>query len=377
MRLSIAVVALLSIFDQFFLAAGDTFHRRALNIPKLYHHHEYVRRKFRNPFPYSVLNHELYHARNVVVSPTSVAPNISSPAPLPILAFSSRAMDAIWDNRTETACMHALAQMNGTAPNPSGVAACYNVAHFDNSSGVFQADLRIYRISAPVEDWVTLESVQISVGIAYSGAAIVGWTPNVAKRGGFSESWPATQSIDMLPKRSPLAANSPQKLSIRQFSSKITQYMPGSAINELVTGASFLSLSLLTVFRSAALQALSIPTITLTLHAKNVTPISTILSLTQASFLTGLFAHQIPANANSDSKAIAPPLSTPVIQDVEFVMPGTKLEGFPTGLVITLLWTVLFVVTVGGGTIIRMKVRDQYKRRMRRSLKSESKVFVL
>lgn len=48
-----------------------------------------------------------------------------------------------------------------------------------------------------------------------------------------------------------------------------------------------------------------------------------------------------------------------------FVLPGTTLGIFPTGLIITSAWAGVFLGAVGYGTIIRMKFRDHYRRRLR------------
>lgn len=49
-----------------------------------------------------------------------------------------------------------------------------------------------------------------------------------------------------------------------------------------------------------------------------------------------------------------------------FVMPGTRLGGFPVGLAVTGAWTVALVAVVGFGTVGRVRFREQYRRRVRR-----------
>ena len=48
------------------------------------------------------------------------------------------------------------------------------------------------------------------------------------------------------------------------------------------------------------------------------------------------------------------------------MLPGTRLGVFPVGLVVVGGWTVLFLAVVGWGTVGRVAVRGQYRRRVRR-----------
>ncbi len=54
--------------------------------------------------------------------------------------------------------------------------------------------------------------------------------------------------------------------------------------------------------------------------------------------------------------------------DAGFVMPGRTLSIFPVGLIITSVWTVMFLVTVSVGTVDRVRFREAYRRRMKREL---------
>ena len=49
-------------------------------------------------------------------------------------------------------CPSALESMQSVV-NPSGLAACYNVPFFDSSTGTFVVDLRLFRVSAPVDQF--------------------------------------------------------------------------------------------------------------------------------------------------------------------------------------------------------------------------------
>ena len=77
---------------------------------------------------------------------------------------------------------------------------------------------------------------------------------------------------------------------------------------------------------------------------------------TEASFVNGIFANPAPSPGN----AALPASETP------FILPGTTLGIFPTGLIVTLAWALGFVGAVGYGTIGRIRFRDQYRLRMKR-----------
>ena len=77
-----------------------------------------------------------------------------------------------WDAAAQAACTTNLLALNGVASNPSGLAACYNLPKFDNITGVFGADLRIYKISEPTGGFVGIPTNSIQVGLSYIGATV-------------------------------------------------------------------------------------------------------------------------------------------------------------------------------------------------------------
>ena len=72
--------------------------------------------------------------------------------------------------------------MNGNASNPSGMAVCYNVMQMDNTTGVFMADVRLYKIAAPTGDWAALDMKKVSTSLAYLGATVSQEQPPTTKR---------------------------------------------------------------------------------------------------------------------------------------------------------------------------------------------------
>lgn len=79
---------------------------------------------------------------------------------------------AKWNAQTEAACSTALIALHGVATNPSGIAACYNIESLNNSTGVFEVDLRLYRIAAPSSGWVKLNPSSVGVGLSYVNATV-------------------------------------------------------------------------------------------------------------------------------------------------------------------------------------------------------------
>ena len=77
-----------------------------------------------------------------------------------------------WNQQTADACTTTLEALNGVANNPSGMAVCYNLPYLDNTTGVFEADLRLYMISAPTGSFANISSANVQVGLAYNGATV-------------------------------------------------------------------------------------------------------------------------------------------------------------------------------------------------------------
>lgn len=76
-----------------------------------------------------------------------------------------------WDEETEAACQESLKRLT-IASNPSGACICYNLPSLDTSSGVFEADLRVYRFNEPSGDFQGIAPEDIEVGLMYDGASV-------------------------------------------------------------------------------------------------------------------------------------------------------------------------------------------------------------
>ena len=139
----------------------------------LMQHHDYLARRVAQE-AHAVINHEAYHQRNVVQSSPADTPT-SAPVVAPAATPKAQAVainPSVWKNQTSAACLKSLTALNGNASNPSGLAACYNVQSWNSSTGIFEADLQLYRIAAATGDWVTLITQAVNVGLSYSGATV-------------------------------------------------------------------------------------------------------------------------------------------------------------------------------------------------------------
>jgi hypothetical protein len=70
-----------------------------------------------------------------------------------------------WTALTHAACQSTLASLR-RSPNPAGSSVCFNLPSLDTNTGVFEADLRLYRVFPPTGAWegVRAEDVDVSVG---------------------------------------------------------------------------------------------------------------------------------------------------------------------------------------------------------------------
>jgi hypothetical protein len=69
------------------------------------------------------------------------------------------------------ACLNAVNNYNA-AVNPSGIVACYNIAFYDNSTGVFQTDVRLYQKSDPAGDFVGVAPSDYSMSFSIPEATL-------------------------------------------------------------------------------------------------------------------------------------------------------------------------------------------------------------
>lgn len=69
-------------------------------------------------------------------------------------------------------CSSTLSGIPANQADPSGMAVCYNLPTLDNQTGVFQADMRLYRIADATGNFAGLSADAVQVALQYNGAAV-------------------------------------------------------------------------------------------------------------------------------------------------------------------------------------------------------------
>lgn len=77
-----------------------------------------------------------------------------------------------WNEATDTACRSQLASLPRGPSNPSGHSICFNLPSLDATRGIFEADLRLYRVADPRGDFVDMDSEQVDVGVSFAAADV-------------------------------------------------------------------------------------------------------------------------------------------------------------------------------------------------------------
>lgn len=161
--------------------------------------------------------------------------NAADTAPLaslmPASGDASQADLTKWEEQTRAACMGALGSLNGQASNPSGIAVCYNLPFLDNKTGVFQAELRMYNVSAPIDPWKGVTAADVSMTLSYLGATVQNMAGNFTKR---DISWPPIRSRELsdglLVERQ--NTNSMIELKVLMYVGRVNSNLMGSAMTQ-------------------------------------------------------------------------------------------------------------------------------------------------
>ena len=129
-----------------------------------------------------VLNHADYKVRNVDTTGLQGKAVVSaSPSETAATTTPFPTMSPI-DNATHAACVSSLMSLNGQAASATGISVCYNIAYFNNSTGTFEADVRLYRVSPPTGEWASLVQTSASVGLVYPNASVADGTGGITGR---------------------------------------------------------------------------------------------------------------------------------------------------------------------------------------------------
>jgi hypothetical protein len=105
-----------------------------------------------------------------------------------------------------------------------------------------------------------------------------------------------------------------------------------------------------------------IPSITITAQNPSGKVTEATLSSNMTTFVNGVFSGTgtpITSSALASATALAN-------SNIKFTVPGQKLAIFPIGLIVTVVWTILFIANLAWGTYGRFQFREQYRRRMLR-----------
>lgn len=241
-----------------------------------------------------------------------------------------------WNTMANTACQAALKSV-GEATNPSGTCVCYNLPLLNNSTGTFEADLRLFQLSEPRGDFQGIPQDSIEVELSYNGASVseVSQQPlkRVKARQDNTEDLPLLQSYLFI----------------------------GQVDEDRMSGGVDVD----------KLQALVMPIVTLKATNGNGQSVSTVISSNEAAFVAGEFSKDdIMSNYRMAELAVEAELAALKNGTVAFVLPGTQLMIFPIGLIITSVWLVLGFIAYGMGTYARYNFRESHRRRMAVASKS-------
>ncbi len=222
------------------------------------------------------------------------------------------------------ACTSGLSGVSSVS-NQAGIAACYNILQHDLSQGAFQADLRLYLADQPTGSFADIQPSNMMIGVTY----------------------PPSTTFESLMKRSlrtPVARQSSSMTEMQQYS-LMGHIDPSLDLSKL---------------NATELMSLMVPQISINaVSSTTANPISTNVSTTDmVYFVTGDFVGQFSTSLMTPQmQALAMSASS------KFVLPGTTFGIFPTGGIVTTVWTVLFVVSYGVGTFGRLRHRNVYRAR--------------
>ncbi|KAI1801776.1 hypothetical protein F4811DRAFT_555491 [Daldinia bambusicola] len=237
-----------------------------------------------------------------------------------------------WNTDTTAACVTALSQLVA-ASNPSGTAVCYNLFSLDQNAGKFMADLRLFQVSTPFGDFEGIPPEDISVGLQYNGASVS----------------PVGQGVQ--PEKTSKRENStPTLLQAYMFVGQIDQAKMAQPMT------------------MGVLEALVMPTVTLT--GKNLAgqQVSTNVSSNEAAFVNGVFSTEVVMSDFTLASVAVDNITAQLHEGtVAFVLPGVNILIFPVGLIITSIWLVIGVGFYAFGTYERYNYRDAYRTRKARA----------
>ena len=195
MRPSLAYLALLYFVEYSSLVSAKNHARSLSDAVTLLGHAAYNNNRIRVAAPAvaNVASHAAYvRARQASSDSSPTEPDDSSVAAEVAIDSTGLSDDAVKDDVADdsmgdsdvitSSCIQALTSLNGVASNPSGLAICYNVLQFDNTTGNFQSNLGLYQVSQPTGAWVSVNKTTVMVGLGFPGASVASGNNSIAKR---------------------------------------------------------------------------------------------------------------------------------------------------------------------------------------------------
>ncbi|KAF8249955.1 hypothetical protein K440DRAFT_542508 [Wilcoxina mikolae CBS 423.85] len=226
-----------------------------------------------------------------------------------------------WSRETVKLCADKLKSIT-TASNPAGIAGCWNLPLLVESTGVFAADLRLFRVAEPTGDWKNVDVSTYNISVQYDGSA-------------------AIQARNMTEKERKASAEG-------MVGSKLTKLVDSQFIGNLDHTVLTKDLS------DAKLKVMVTPEITIEAVTKDGKPVNTTVSIDDSKFLNGVFANTPDLSAQQSEQ----------VKDAPFEMPGMEIEIIPVGLYFYSAYLLVACAIFGWGTLERAKFRDQYRRRI-------------
>jgi hypothetical protein len=265
-----------------------------------------------------------------------------------------------WDEKIDTACKARLGSM-AHASNPSGKCLCYNLASLDVDGGVFAADLRLYRVFEPRDEFVGVDSGALGVSVRYNGASV---TSSQQQNQDGSSSGDESRGLS---KRLQAADTSGRPTGAPELI-KVNMLMGRIDADKMDPNMSM-----------ADLEVLLMPIVTISASAADTptnTAVNTTVSANEASFLVGVFADQVVMSDFSAARAAVDVQMAALSEgEVAFVLPGVQIMVFPIGLIITGVWLLVGVAAYGWGTWERYTYAKTFHMRVAQSEAKARRTF--
>ncbi|KAM5437169.1 hypothetical protein MferCBS31731_005586 [Microsporum ferrugineum] len=231
---------------------------------------------------------------------------------------------------TASTCNDALSGVKSVS-NPSGLAACFNIAFLNEDTSIFGADIRLYYISNANGEfnntrWEDFDLKPDSRLIDISGLKRV-----------FQNS---TSSVK---------EDSPHLVMQWQYSGRVNELIP---IKKLTLDEH---------------RYLLLPNISITTNSPSQpdTLIQTNIAPDTLSYTAGYLANGTHLPYNITTGEAKTQLKYIILASLEYEIPGMSLGIFPMGLIVTGVWAGLFIAIVGYGTYERKQYRDFHERRLK------------